>query len=347
MGGRLRVGVVGVGRLGSIHARIYAELGTASLVAVADADPARAAEVAAKHGCRAVGDWRALLGEVDAVSVAVPTTAHAEVGCAFLEAGIAVLVEKPMAASLAEADRLLEASRRRGVALQVGHVERFNPAVMASEKVVGTPLFIEVHRLSPFAFRSSDIDVILDLMIHDLDIIRHLVRSPLRKAEAVGVPLLSGSFDIVNARLEFENGCVANVTASRVSAKRMRKIRVFSREGYLSLDYGDRRALLFRPSEAVREGRVNPSRMPEAAQRDPLQYFLENLVQVEEISFSEHEPLKKEIEEFVDCVRAGRAPAVPGEDGKAAMELAEAVRGAAEAHLRSVRGRGMILGEKP
>jgi predicted dehydrogenase len=347
MGDRVRIGVVGVGRLGSIHARIYAELPGVALEAVADVDAGRAEEVARRHGCRAVRDWRELLGAVDAVSVAVPTTAHAEVGCAFLEAGVPVLVEKPMASSLEEADRLIEASRRSGAALQVGHVERFNPAVMAAEKVIGTPLFIEAHRLSPFAFRSSDIDVILDLMIHDLDIIRHLVRSPLGQVEAVGVPLLSGSFDIVNARLVFGNGCVANVTASRVSAKRMRKIRIFSREGYVSLDYGDRRALLFRPSEAIRDGRVDPARMPEEAKRDPLQYFLEHLVRVEEIPFDEHEPLKKEIEEFVDCVRRRRPPVVPGEDGRAAMEMAAAVRAAAEAHLKAVRGRGMVLGEGP
>jgi predicted dehydrogenase len=341
---RIRAGVVGVGRLGRIHARIYRELDGVDLVAVADTDPARAAAVAAEFDADWTGDPLGLIGRVDAVSVATPTASHVDVGSAYLARGVHVLMEKPIARTVAEADRLLAAAAGRA-RLQVGHVERFNPALMAAEKVIGVPLFIEVHRLSPFSFRSSDIDVVLDLMIHDIDILCHLVKSPLERVDAVGVQLVSGSEDIANARFVFRNGCVANVTASRVSAKRMRKIRVFSREGYLSLDYGELRALLFRPTEAVLRGEIDPLQIPEEAKGDPLPYFLTHLVRVEEIPFDEHEPLKQELQSFLDAVREGRDPAVPGEAGRAAMEIAESVKASMKAHLDRVRGQGMILGD--
>jgi predicted dehydrogenase len=241
----------------------------------------------------------------------------------------------------------VEAARKGSALLQVGHVERFNPALMAAEKVIGVPLFIEAHRLSPFAFRSSDVDVILDLMIHDIDIIRHLVKSPLDTVDAAGVPIVSGSVDIANARLVFKNGCVANVTASRVSAKRLRKIRIFSKEGYLSLDSGEFRALLIQPTEAVRSGRIDPMEIPEEAKKDPLPYFLQNIVQVREIPFDEHEPLKRELEEFTRAVREGSRPAVSGEEGRAAMEIAAAIKASLESHLERVRSEGMILGDAP
>lgn len=338
----LKIGVVGVGRLGRIHARIYGELDSVNLVGVADADANRAAEVAGAFGTEPFTDWRDLLDRADAVSIATPTSTHCEVGCAFLAHGIHVLLEKPMARDLPEADRLLEASRESGAFLQVGHVERFNPALMAAEKVIGAPLFIEVHRLSPFSFRSSDIDVVLDLMIHDIDIIRNLVPAPLERVDAAGVPIISPSVDIANARFVFANGCVANVTASRVSAKRMRKIRIFSREGYLSLDYGELRALLFRPTEDVLAGRVDPMQIPEEMKADPLPYFLTKLVRVEEIPFDEHEPLKKELESFVESVREGRPPRVPGEEARAAMEIAAQVKASMGAHWDVVRRSGMI-----
>ncbi|MHC4599881.1 MAG: Gfo/Idh/MocA family protein, partial [Planctomycetota bacterium] len=277
----MRVGVVGVGRLGRIHARIYSEIDGVDLVAVVDTDRACAAEVAAAHGGEGLTDYRELLDRVDAVSIATPTALHAEVGEAFLSKGVHVLMEKPLASDLRQAQRLVEVAKAGKALLQVGHVERFNPAVMAAEKVIGVPLFVEVHRLSPFTFRSSDIDVILDLMIHDIDIIRHLVKTPLDRVEAAGVPIVSGAVDIANARLVFKNGCVANVTASRVSAKRMRKIRIFSRDGYLSLDYGAFKALLIRPTEAVRSGRLDPREIPPEAQKDPLPYFMTHVVRVE------------------------------------------------------------------
>ncbi|MHC5036295.1 MAG: Gfo/Idh/MocA family oxidoreductase [Planctomycetota bacterium] len=343
----LNVGVVGVGRLGGIHARIYAELEDVNLVAVVDADPARAQEVAAAYDVAGTSDYTALFGKVDAVSVATPTSSHAEIGTAFLERGIPVLIEKPMARDVGEADRLVAAAKKGNALLQVGHVERFNPAVMAAEKVIGVPLFIEAHRLSPFAFRSADIDVVLDLMIHDIDIIHHLVKSPLERVDAAGVAIVSPAVDIANARFVFRNGCVANVTASRVSAKRLRKIRIFSKEGYLSLDYGELRALLIQPTEAVRDGRINPMEIPEEAKGDPLPYFLTHLVQVQEIPFGEHEPLKRELEAFVHCVREGEVPQVSGEEGRTAMEIAEEVKASMRAHLERVRREGMILGDAP
>jgi len=344
---RLKVGVVGVGRLGKIHARIYAEIPEAELVAVADLDAGAAREAAKTYGCQAVTDYRDLFGRVDAVSVVTPTSSHCEIGEFFLEKGLNVLMEKPMASNLEEADRLVVGAKNTGALLQVGHVERFNPAMMAAEKVIGVPLFIEAHRLSPFAFRSSDVDVILDLMIHDIDIILHLVKAPLERVDAAGVPIISGSVDIANARLVFQNGCVANVTASRVSAKRLRKIRVFSREGYLSLDSGEFRALLIQPSEDVRAGRIDPTKIPEEAKADPLPYFLQHLVRVQEIPFDEHEPLKRELEEFVRAVLGGAMPPVSGEEGRAAMEVAAAVRASLDAHLKKVQGDGMILGDAP
>jgi len=343
----LRVGVVGVGRLGRIHARVYGELEGVKLIAVADTDGEAASGTAKAFGCEGSSDFRDLLGKVDAVSVATPTSTHADIGTAFLERGVHVLMEKPMGRTLEEADRLVASAKAGDALLQPGHVERFNPALQAAEKAISTPLFIEAHRLSPFSFRSSDIDVTLDLMIHDIDIIRHLVKSPLERVDAVGVSLISGSEDIANARFTFANGCVANVTASRVSAKRMRKIRVFSREGYLSLDYGELRALLFQPTEDVLHGRVNPLEIPDEAKADPLPYFLTHLVNVKEIPFNEHEPLKGELEAFVASIRDGRTPPVSGEEGRAAIEIAEAVKLAMREHMDRVRSRGMILEDTP
>jgi predicted dehydrogenase len=233
----LRVAVIGVGHLGRHHARILSSLEGAQLVAVADTAADRAAEAAAATGARAVTDFRELFGQVDAVTVAVPTELHRDVALPFLQQGIAVLVEKPMARSVEEADELLEAARASGATLGVGHTERYNPAVAAVLPLVTSPKFIEVHRLGVFPDRSLDIDVVFDLMIHDLDIILALVRSDVESIEAVGVPVLTPRYDIANARLRFASGCIANVTASRISRERVRKIRFFQPDAYISIDY--------------------------------------------------------------------------------------------------------------
>ncbi|HEY3174626.1 MAG TPA: Gfo/Idh/MocA family oxidoreductase [Candidatus Polarisedimenticolia bacterium] len=309
--GPLRVAVIGVGHLGQHHARLYPTIDGCRLVAVVDRDPARAREVASRHGVEALDDDRRLLEgtapRVDAVSVAVPTDAHAEVASRFLEAGVAALVEKPIAPSLQEADRLLESARRSGALLAVGHTERFNPSVEALARRARNPRFIEAHRLGSFAPRSLDIDVVLDLMIHDIDIALNLVGSPVRSVEAVGVNALTPRVDIANARIVFESGCVANLTASRISAARTRKIRVFQADSYLSCDCAERSLEHYRLERSA--GAAHPSIVREQVEIPP------------------DEPLRRELHAFVRAVR-GEAPfSVPGEAGRAALEVALAVAG--------------------
>ena len=300
-GAPLRVGVVGVGHLGKHHARIFSTLAGASLVAVVDKLPARAAEIAAAYGTRALADSGALLGEVDAVSVAVPTELHREVVVPFLERGVAVLVEKPMARSLAEADEMIAAARASGATLAVGHTERYNPAVSAVLPLVTSPRFIEVHRLGVFPERSLDIDVVFDLMIHDLDVILSLVRSPVTSIEAVGVPVLTPRYDIANARLRFASGCIANVTASRISKDRVRKIRFFQPDAYLSIDYAAQEVEGWR---LVKQDGARPS------------------IQGGPIPVVRDEPLRLELADFVRAVRDRGTPAVDAAAGRRALELA-------------------------
>jgi len=301
----LRVAVVGVGHLGQHHARIYASLPGCKLVAVADTNASRAAEIAQRHGVEALSDWRALEGRVDAVSVAVPTDGHAEVASSFLDAGVAVLVEKPIASSLDDADRLIGAARRRGCLLGVGHTERFNPAVEALARRAHDPRFIEAHRLGSFAPRSLDIDVVLDLMIHDIDIALHLVGREARSVEASGVNALTPHVDIANARVVFESGCVANLTASRISAGRTRKIRVFQRDSYLSCDCAERSV------EHYRLDRSAVSKRPSIVR--------------EQVAVEPDEPLRRELAAFAAAVRGGPAYPVTGEAGRAALEVALSV----------------------
>ncbi|HZI93430.1 MAG TPA: Gfo/Idh/MocA family oxidoreductase [Patescibacteria group bacterium] len=307
----LKVAVIGVGHLGQHHARIYSSLDGCQLLAVADTDIARARDVALRHGVEPLEGYRSLLDgslpRPDAVSVAVPTEAHAEVAGAFLAAGVAVLVEKPIASGLAEAQLLIEAARRSGALLGVGHTERFNPAVEALAGRAREPRFIEAHRLGSFAPRSLDIDVVLDLMIHDIDIALNLVNSPVRSVEAVGVAALTPKVDIANARITFESGCVANLTASRISAARTRKIRVFQRDSYLSCDCADRTL------EQYRLERSAPSSRPSIVH--------------EQVEISPDEPLRRELDAFTRSVR-GQAPfPVTGEAGARALEVALSVAG--------------------
>jgi predicted dehydrogenase len=302
--GPLRVAVIGVGHLGKHHARLLAAIDGARLVAVVDTDAERAAAAAAASGARPLADYRELFDLVDAVTVAVPTELHQAIALPFLERGISVLVEKPITRTIEEADALIAAAKRSGATLAAGHTERHNPAVAAVLPLVSTPRFIEVHRLGVFPDRSLDIDVVFDLMIHDLDIILALVKSDVTAIEAVGVPVLTDRFDIANARLRFATGCIANVTASRISKERVRKIRFFQPDAYISIDYAEQEV------EGYRLKRRDGQR-PE--------------IQGGKLPVAREEPLKRELEDFVRAVRDKRRPLVDGEDGRRALALAQAI----------------------
>jgi predicted dehydrogenase len=292
----LRVGVVGVGHIGKNHARIYAETGTADFTAIYDIDAVVAAQIAQQYNVRATSSLEEFAELIDAASVATPTKSHFAIAQPLLEKGKHLLIEKPIAAETAEASQLAELAVQRQLVLQVGHVERFNPVLSALEARLTHPRFIEAHRLSPFPNRSTDIGVVLDLMIHDLEIILHLVRSPVQTIDAVGVPVLSRREDIANARLRFENGCVANITSSRISPERMRKIRVFQEDAYLSLDYQAQTGEIYRRSGGGLERA--------------------------EVEIEKEEPLKRQILSFIECARTGLQPKVSGFEATAALELA-------------------------
>ena len=293
--------VVGVGYLGKFHAEKYAASPKANLVAVVDTDEERAREVGAQLGADVLTDYRALFGRVQCVSVAVPTRFHFQVAREFIEAGIDVLVEKPLTPDIAEARDLVAAAKAKDVILQVGHLERFNPAIRRLEGVIKEPKFVECHRLAPFVERGTDVDVVLDLMIHDIDIISSLVRSPVERVEAVGVPVLTDKPDIANARIKFTNGCIANVTSSRVSIKRERKIRFFQPDAYISIDYDQRRAQIYH----------KPA--PGAGWLD---------IRAENIEIKDGDALADEIDSFLDCVRTRTLPVVGGAEGLRALEIA-------------------------
>src|SRR5579859_1777518 len=312
---RIRAAVVGTGEFGRNHARVYRELESAELVGVYDLDSQRAAAAAAEFQTKELRSLEEVRESAEAVSVAVPTVAHCEVGCRLLESGLDVLVEKPMAANLAEADALLEAARRTKRILQIGHVERFNPAVAAVEPILNRPLFFEVHRLGVFTPRSLDVEVIYDLMIHDLDILLALVKEPVTELKAVGIPVLTDKVDIAHARLEFAGGAVANVTASRVSTERVRKMRFFQQHEYISLDYARR--------DALRLGVKKPGPQPEFS--------------FEKLTAPNVEPLHAELETFTDSVRTRREPRTNGTAGRAALELATRVMESIQEHGERVQ----------
>jgi predicted dehydrogenase len=319
---RLRVAVVGVGAFGRHHARVYAELPGAELVAVADRDPAAAAEAAARHGCAAVASARDLPADLDAVSVAVPTVSHAEVAVPLLRRGIGCLVEKPFAATLADGEAMLAAAAEGKATLAAGHIERFNPAIAAVERDPLRPRFIEVNRIAPFSFRSADVGVVLDLMIHDLDLILHLAGSEPVRVEAVGVPVLTPFEDIANARIEFANGCVADVTASRVGTKVDRKLRLFSRDAYMVLDFALRQGWTYRKSPDLTIEKVMALRAGAKSLADLKGVVFGDLLKVEPVQISEEEPLKAELSSFLEAVRGRTRPVVSGEDGFRALRLA-------------------------
>ncbi|MCC7139096.1 MAG: Gfo/Idh/MocA family oxidoreductase [Planctomycetes bacterium] len=322
-----RVAVVGVGGFGRHHARIYGELtqaGEAKLVGLVDRDVARAKEHGDKVGVPVVARLEDLPERPDAVTVAVPTSLHGDVAEPLLRAGVHCLVEKPVASTSAQARRLVEAARAGGAVLAVGHVERFNPVLAAVERLGVRPVFLEVHRLAPYTFRSRDVGVVMDLMIHDLDIVLHLVGEAPSRVEAVGVPVIGPHEDIANARLDFPSGAVANVTASRVSINRMRKIRVFSKDAYVSLDYDKRQAVLVKTTDRLREVSEDPAALAAlAAAGTPLAFA--DLVSSEFLAIDDAEPLKEELRGFVAAVREGGEPRVGGEDGARALALAETI----------------------
>lgn len=314
---KIRAAAIGVGSLGRHHGRNYAELaadGRVDMVGVCDANPEVAASVAADNKCASFTDWRDLIGQVDAVSIATPTETHCEIACEFLKNGIHTLVEKPIAVSLDEADRMIAAAGLSGAKLMVGQLERFNPAMVALRPHVTKPLYFEIHRVSPFPNRSLDVDVVLDVMIHDLDAIQWLVGEEVKVSEirAVGIPVISDKVDAANARIEFENGAVANITASRIGTEKIRKTRFYQTNSYVVLDYATKFASV-------------TSLNPDAAH--PLLGISINRLEIEDV-----EPLRAEIIAFLDAIEHDTAPPVTGDDGRRALALAVGVLEKIESH---------------
>ena len=300
----IRAGVIGVGHLGQHHARLYTSLPGSQLIGVVDQSIERAQVVAARHGARVFRTADELLPQVDVVSIAVPTSGHYAVAQACLNAGKHVLVEKPIAITLEEAQELVQLAKQRGCCLQVGHSERFNPIMALMRPFIGQPVFIECHRLSSFSERGIDVDVVLDLMIHDLDLVLSLNPGPVEEVRAAGVAVLSSSIDIANARIQFQSGCVANLTSSRVSTNKMRRLRLFQRDNYLSIDFQTRQGMICR-------------RNAKAGERPA--------VEVEQFQGGDEEPLKLQLESFLHAAGTGTRPVVSGEDGAAAVDIAHQV----------------------
>lgn len=328
MSDKVRVAVVGVGALGKEHARIYAELGKdepVELVGVMDADPLAARTHANRHGVRQIATLEEAVGLVDAVSIVTPTVTHYPVAKAFLEAGRHVLLEKPMTDDANQAAELVALAHHKGCVLQVGHVERFNPVFSYLEQVATDPRFIECHRLSPFPARSTDIGVVLDLMIHDLDVVLAFVKAPLVSVEAVGIPVLSRTEDIANARLRFANGCVANLTASRISPERLRKIRVFSSgpvTSYISLDYRAQEGFIYRLAGDTEAESPLWKKLLAARDSTLVSEFGGRRIVREPVPIVKAEPLRVELSHFIECVRARQTPRVSGEQARAALDVA-------------------------
>lgn len=299
----LKLAVVGVGHLGRWHADKYAATAACDLVAIVDTNLDSARAIAQKHGTAAYSDYREIIPLVDAVSLVVPTSLHYKIAREFLEAGIHCLVEKPISQTVAEATTLIDIANARGLILQVGHIERFNSVMIGIEQHLAQPLFLESTRLAPFSLRATDVSVILDLMIHDIDIILDLIDSPVRHISASGISVLSNTIDIANARIEFENQCVANVTASRISRKRERKLRIFQKDAYLSADFQDKILAINRKGETDNE----------AGFKD---------ITHEDLRFDDNDALNLEVLDFLDAIRQQRRPLVNGEDGRRALETA-------------------------
>jgi predicted dehydrogenase len=323
-GKRVRIGVVGVGHLGKHHARLLQGL-DCQLVGVADPSEAARAFATATWNVPAYADHRELLGKVDAVSVVVPTKLHREVASVFLEGGVDVLVEKPIARTSADGQALVDLARRHGRVLQVGHVERFNPALRGIAAIGESARYIESHRLAPFSFRSTDIGVVLDLMIHDLDLVLALVRSEIVSVEAFGGAVFTPAEDMASAIIKFQNGAVAHLTANRVALKPLRKMRVFSKQGYASLDFQTSQGMLVKKAPGWDFEQLDVERLDRAQMGDLWKFVFDGLLQVENLTLDAGNPLQEELVDFVRCVRERSRPIVSGEDGVAAVAAAERV----------------------
>lgn len=332
----IRVAVVGVGSFGRNHARVYHDLqkqgAGVELAAVVDNDPAQAQAVASQFGCSALTGVEELFGRVEAASVAVPTLHHRAVSAALMAAGIDVLIEKPLASTLAEADELISLANANQRVVQVGHLERFNPAVRATIPLITQPMFFEVHRLSVFSPRSLDVDVVLDLMIHDIDVVLSLVKSPVKEIRAVGLPVVTEKVDIANVRMEFESGCVANLTASRISTERVRKLRFFQPKEYVSIDYGRQDVFQIRVTQEEKFSLHNLMSFAETPSTLPIPGVTLNKPKVES-----EEPLRAELKSFLHAVRHREKPVVALEDGRRALAVALGILSAIDEHTRRAR----------
>jgi predicted dehydrogenase len=319
---KLKIAVIGTGHLGKEHARIYSEIPEVNLVGIVDIDKNTGETVAQRCNTKYYSSFKDILNKVDAASVVVPTKSHYEIAKELLKNSIHVLVEKPMTGTVSEAEDLIKLSKETSTILQPGYIERFNPAIEAIQKLDITLKFIECHRLSPFTFRSADIGVVLDLMIHDIDIILDLSKSKVKKIDAVGVGVISDKEDIANARIQFENGCVANITASRVSFEPMRKIRLFSENSYISLDYHKQEAIIYRKSPELTPKSIITENTDVSTIKDLKSFVFGDLLKIERIKMNNQEPLRKELESFVNCINNGEQPVVSGEEGIKAIKAA-------------------------
>jgi predicted dehydrogenase len=321
-----RVAVVGAGRMGKLHARVLSEMGPGCLACVVDTHLPAAEALAKQRGCQALGDVAQAVDAVDAAIIAVPTVRHLEAARPFIAAGKPVLIEKPFTNDVAAGEELLDLARRSGTSVQVGHTERFNPAVVAMQKYAIRPKFIEAHRISPFTFRSADVGVVLDMMIHDLDLVLMMVRSEVEQIHAVGVNVIGATEDICNARLIFANGCVANVTASRLAVKTERKMRIFSEEAYLSVDYGKKVGLVVKKSENLDIIQMARDMAVEDLAELAQSVDYTKLLKVEQLVVDDStEPLRRQAEAFRRTVEQGEAPVVSAADGLAAVRLADQI----------------------
>lgn len=331
---RLKVAVVGVGHLGKEHARVYAEMPGVELFSVVDIQRKQAEKVAQQYNTGYFLNYKDIIDKVQAVSIAVPTKSHYAIAKDFLQHGVHVMIEKPMTGTVLEARELIDISKAKGLVLQAGYIERFNPAIAAIKRLSVNPKFIECHRLSPFTFRSADIGVVLDLMIHDIDILLYITNSKVKKFDAVGVNVISDKEDIANVRIQFQNGCVANVTASRVSITPMRKIRLFSEDSYISIDYQKKDALIYKKSPELTLKSLNISDTNVSTIADLKSYVFGDLLKIEHIKMDDYEPLKKELESFVDCIVNHKEPVVSGEEGLRAIEVANDILREIEKNLK-------------
>jgi predicted dehydrogenase len=329
---RLKVGVVGVGHLGRHHARVLASMTEVELVGVADGRLEQARTVAQACGTHPYTDYRELLDRVDAISVAVPTSAHREVAGAFLERGIPTLVEKPIATTLLEAEQLVELADLNETLLQVGHIERFNPVLSSLEGLAFRPKYITAERSGTYTFRSTDIGVVLDLMIHDLDLLLSMVDSPVKSVAAIGVGVFGGHEDIANARIEFEDGCVANLTASRASFQAVRKMRLYGPEGYVTLDFATRQGTIIRPSDRLRRGEVDIEGLDLSQPAAVKERIFGKILRVDQVQGESREPLALELEDFVQAIRTGSRPKVTGHDALKAIRLADQILQSLRSH---------------